>query len=114
MTNLELKTTLWDTEENWETYKNEILLDGQKVGEAYIMIDQEEDDQAYLEDFGINKEHRNQGIGTEVLNKLVEKHGRVYMAPTDENNQRLYDRLGEEWIGNAPEVDQGYGVYVIE
>ena len=109
-----LNKELWDTEGTWETTKNTILKDGQEVGVAYTMQDTEDEDKIYLEDFTVYEEHRNQGIGTEVLKILAkEAWDYVYMAPTDENNKRLYARLGEE-LDEAPEVDQGYGVYKIE
>ena len=113
MMNIKLKKTIWDTEETWETYKYEILLDGKKVGEAYTIINAEDDGPTYLEDFTINREERNKGVGTQVLKMLAEEAwDGIYMAPTDKNNQRLYERLGEE-MEDAPEVDQGFGVYII-
>lgn len=112
---IELRKSVWDQEGSWTTVKNEIYRDGLKVGEANIMVDSEDEDKIYLEDFNINKEFRNQGIGTEVLKMLAkEASDYLYMAPTDEDNQRLYARLGEELTTNDPEVDQGYGVYKIE
>lgn len=110
---INLNTNLFDTEGTWETYKHEIMLDGTKIGTAYTMTDTEDDDMTYLEDFDIDEAYRNQGYGTQVLKALAEKYNTIYMAPTDENNQRLYERLGQEMEGNVPEVDQGFGVYEI-
>lgn len=110
---MKINTTVFDTEGTWTTYKNEIEVDGQKVGTAYTMVDSE-DDRVYLEDIGIDKEYRNKGYGTQAINMLAKMHEYIYFAPTDENNQRLYERIAEEMECDVPEVDQGYGVYFIE
>jgi|SRR5690625_3345025 len=113
MKNIDIKREVFDTLENWTTYKNEILLDGKKVGTAYTMINLEDDSEVYLEDIGIEEEFRNRGIGTHVIKTLAGEYGFLYFAPTDENNKRLYERIAEEYIG-GPEVDQGFGVYYLE
>lgn len=114
MINLNLKTTLFDTEGTWETYKHEILVDGQTVGTAHTMTDIENDDETYLENIDICEGYRNKGYGSQTFYKLAEKYDYIYFAPTDENNQRLYERIAEEMTVDVPEVDQGYGVYFLE
>lgn len=114
MKKVEIKKTLVDELGTWETYKNEILVDGQKVGIAFTMTDTENDDKTYLEDIVIDRDYRNKGYGTQAINLLAKKHGYLYFAPTDEDNQRLYERIAEEITTDAPEVDQGFGVYFIE
>lgn len=114
MTNLKIIKSLFDTEGTWETTKNEILQNGVKVGTAYTIVNAEDDRKTYLEDIVIEEEYRNQGIGTWAINELAKEAGFLYFAPTCENNQRLYERIAEEYNTNVPEVDQGYGVYFIE
>ena len=114
MTNLKIIKSLFDTEGTWKTTKNEILQNGVKVGTAYTIVNTEDDRKTYLEDIGIDEEYRNQGIGAWAINELAKEAGFLYFAPTNENNQRLYERIAEEYDTNTPEVDQGYGVYFIE
>lgn len=114
MKNLEIKKELLFVEGTWQTIKNEILLNGQKVGIAYTVYDEENDDKTYLDNIDIDKEFQNQGIGTWAINTLAEEVGFLYFAPTDEDNKRLYERIAEEYDVNTPEVDQGFGVYYIE
>ena len=111
---MKLQTTIFDTEGTWTTYKNEILMNGQKVGTAYTMTDSEDEDRTYLESIDIDEDFRNLGYGTQAINKLAEINNFLYFAPTDENNKRLYERIAEEMEADVPEVDQGYGVYFLE
>ena len=113
MTNLEIRSSLYDTEGTWETIKHEIMVDGTKVGSAYTMTDTEDDSMTYLESIDIDENFRNHGYGTQAIKELVEKYRHIYLAPTDENNRRLYERLGKEMESDVPEVDQGFGVYEI-
>lgn len=114
MTNLTLNTSLFDQEGTYETYVAEILLDGNKVGRADIIIDTEDDAEVFLEWIGIDEEFRGQGLGTQVMTMLAKEYGFIYFAPADERNQELYERIAKEYDTNTPEVDQGYGVYYME
>lgn len=111
---MKLETTIFDTEGTWTTRKNEIIMNGQKVGTAYTMTDSEDEDRTYLEDIVIKAECRNKGYGTQAIRTLAKEYGYIYFAPTDENNKRLYERIAEEMETDVPEVDQGYGVYFLE
>ena len=111
---LNINSRLFDTEGNWKTYEHKFVVDGQEVGNAYLMVYDEDEDQAYVESIDIYEEHQSKGYGTEALKHLVSDYSDgIYLAPTNEDNQRLYNRLGEEMTGDVPEVDQGFGVYVI-
>lgn len=114
MKKINLETTILNKEGSWTTYKNEILVEGQKVGVAYTMTDGEDVAKTYLEDIEIYEEHRNKGYGTQAILKLAEINEYIYFAPTDEDNQRLYERIAEEMTVDVPEVDQGFGVYFLE
>lgn len=112
---LNINSKIFDTEGNWKTYENKFIVDGQEVGIAYLTVDDEDEDRAYVESIDIYEEHQNKGYGTEALKRLASDYfDGIYLAPTNEDNQRLYDRLGEEMTEDVPEVDQGYGVYTIK
>lgn len=113
MTAIKLEKKLFDTEGNYKTYTNDILLDGIQIGRADIIVNEEEE-LNYIEKIEISENYRNHGYGTYVLKELARLHDSIYLAPDNADAQRLYERLGEEWITNAPDVDQGYGVYIIE
>lgn len=113
MTNLTLTTNLFDTEGTYITYTEDIMVDGIKVGRADTIVNSEEDE-VYLEWIQIDDEFRGQGYGTKAMQMLAEKYGYIYFAPCDERNKELYERFAEEIEYNAPEVDQGYGVYYME
>lgn len=118
---MNIKKTIFDQLENWTTYQNQILINDEVVGEAFIMVQYDEDgdkeQEVYLEDIMIKEEYRNQGFGSKAIKMLAEENEFLFFAPTDENNQRLYERIAsdmEEDLSDVPEVDQGYGVYYIE
>lgn len=73
------------------------------------------DDGAYCERIDVEEDMRNQGIGSDFLRFLSTTYGDIYVAPDNEDAQRLYDRLGfdvtdrDDWCY----VDQGFGVYRI-
>ena len=114
---LELKRNLFDELEGFKTFEEVILVDGQEVGKAYTIVPPADAnyDEVYIESLDIEEEFRNSGYGTQALLALKEKYGDVYLAPTDENNKRLYERLGEKVSGEDryDAIDQGYGVYLI-
>lgn len=111
---MKLEKKLVKTLGTWETYAIDILVDNKKVGSADVMINTNDTDEVYIEWVGINEEFRNQGLGTKALNLLAETYGFIYFAPTDEDNQRLYERIADEYEVNIPEVDLGFGVYYME
>lgn len=106
---------LFDEENGWETVEHKIMVDGEQVGTAYT-ISHEDEDETYLEDIVIKAEFRNKGIGTETIRTLAKKYEYIYFAPTDENNQRLYERIAQEepTYKDHDAIDQGYGVYYLE
>ena len=118
---MKIETTKFDELGTWITYENKIIVDDQVIGKAYTMVEYDEDgdkeEQVYLEDIVINEEKRNEGYGTQAIKMLAEENDFLYFAPTDENNQRLYERIAsdmEEEMSDVPEVDQGFGVYFLE
>ena len=114
MRNITLVERLFDTEAGWETIEHTIMSDDLEVGKAYV-ITKEDEDESYLEDITIKAEHRNKGIGTATIRALAKEYGYIYFAPTDEDNQRLYERIAEEEPAHMDhEVDQGYGIYYLE
>lgn len=86
-------------------------LDGQEIGWASLSVSEN----AYCERIDIDEAHRNQGYGTAFLRALASEFGSVFVAPDNEDAQRLYDRLGwdvsdkDDWWA----IDQGFGVYEI-
>ncbi len=85
---------------------------------------------AYVDWIEVTEEFQGQGIGTSAIKELAKIYQAVYLAPTNENNARLYARLGEQVIGDDVEasedtyfyynnfdclyyLDQGYGVYEV-
>lgn len=115
MTNITLIEKLFDTEGDWLTIEHTIMSEGAEVGKAYV-ITRDGDDESYLEDIVIKKEFRNKGIGAQTIQELAKKYRYIYFAPTDENNQRLYERIAEEEPAykDHSSIDQGYGVYFLE
>lgn len=92
-------------------YKYTFFAEGTQIGEAYV-IDEVDKDRAYLENIDIYEPFQNKGYGTTAIKSIASEYWELYLAPTNEDNQRLYERLGED--GYDVEVDQGYGVYLID
>lgn len=115
MTNINLVERLFDEEGDWLTIEHTIMFEDVEVGKAYV-ITRDGDDESYLEDIVIKKEFRNKGIGTQTIQELAKKYRYIYFAPTDENNQRLYDRIASEEPAykDHDTINQGYGVYFLE
>lgn len=94
-----------------DTYKSEsyeYIVDGQTVGSALVMAGST----AYVERIDIDEPFRNRGYGTEFLQSLSDEYGFIYLAPDNEDAQRLYERIGYEYTGEDAEyLDQGFGVY---
>ena len=111
---MKLEKKLFNTLGTWDTFRMTILIDGKKVGSADVMINNDDLDEVYIEWIEVDEEFRGQGLGTKALKLLAETYGFIFFAPTDEDNQRLYERIAEEYGANAPEVDQGFGVYYME
>lgn len=111
---LELKKEFFDEEAGYKEYSIEILTDGEKIGRADVIVPpEEESDEVYLEWIEIYEDHRNNGFGSEAIKMLAEDFGFIYFAPCDEDNVRCYERIADLYETNAPEVDQGFGVYYI-
>ena len=53
-------------------------------------------DVLYVATIEIYEPYRNCGHGSSTLKQLAEKYGSIYLCPTDEDNERLYARLGKE------------------
>ena len=98
----------------------DIRFDGQTVGAASVTIGVTEDgkeihENAYCERIDVEEAYRNLGIGTAALKALSSEFGSIFLAPDNEDAQRLYDRIGYEVTdkGDWYAVDQGFGVYEI-
>ena len=114
MKKITLVEKLFDTEGDWLTIEHTIMNEGVEAGKAYI-ITREDADESYLEDITVKAEHRNKGIGTATIRALAKEYGYIFFAPTDEDNQRLYERIAEEEPAYKDhEVDQGFGIYYLE
>ena len=92
----------------------DIEVDGIIIGGGSMI--EEEDGTSYLERLDIDEEHRNQGHGTKALYEIREVYGSYFLAPDNEDAQRLYERVADEMkiidydaFGFA--VDRGFGVY---
>lgn len=109
MTNLKLKST--EEMGNSTVYEYVIENDGMGIGYVEVVTDE---DYTTINDIVIEEEFQNKGHGTQTIKMVVKEFGHVILAPTNEDNQRLYERLGCELTsGNLPEIDQGYGIYEI-
>lgn len=86
-----------------------IIVDGENIGSVSTM---EDEDSIYIERIDVDEAFRNRGHGTEALRMLSGMASTVYLAPDNEDAQRLYERIGYETY-SFPEVDQGFGVYEI-
>ncbi|MBR0076257.1 MAG: GNAT family N-acetyltransferase [Synergistaceae bacterium] len=64
-------------------------------------------DFGFVLSFEVFEAFRNKGYGTQILKMLAQKYGKIYLCPTDENNERLYARIGEEIdFAKCPEMIQ--------
>ena len=62
----------------------------------------------YVWCFIIDKPHRNNGIGTDILLRLARRYKRVYICPSNENSARLYARLGNKVDKCPKELQKPY------
>lgn len=108
----EIKKVSTTEEETYAAIEYVMTVDGEEIGWASVMVD---DNGAYCERIDIAEGHRNHGYGTELLKTLSDEFGSIYVAPDNEDAQRLYDRLGYDVSdkGDWCYVDQGFGVYEI-
>lgn len=108
---VELKTVGTRNEDGYTSETRNIMVNAEKVGFVNLMIDEE---YTYCECIAICEEHRNKGIGTQVLEELSSEFCGIVVAPDNEDARRLYERLGREWVHeDAGYIDQGFGVYEI-
>ncbi|MBR0075580.1 MAG: GNAT family N-acetyltransferase [Synergistaceae bacterium] len=61
------------------------------------------EEQNYVASIEVFEEFRNKGYGTEILKAFAQKYGKIYLCPTNEDNERLFARLGKE-TENFPET----------
>ena len=112
-----------DTAEEQDYHEFEIFADDEKVGTIEV-VDRfsDDNDTCYVERIDVDEAFRGHGIGTEVLTSTLWNecgYRYVVVAPDNEDAQRLYERIGEEYnfIPGCDQdfgySDQGYGVYVI-
>lgn len=99
------------TEDSYQAIGYSIRLDGVEIGTAGV-IDGEPI--AYVERIDIDESQRNRGYGSKALQRLSDLYGEIIIAPDNEDAQRLYDRLGQEYHGDVADyLDEGFGVYRI-
>ena len=102
-----LQQTYREDEDSYSYEGYSIMVDGNEVGFANLMID---DTSTYIERLDINEESRNKGFGTQAITMISGMYDKVFAAPDNASSRRLLERLGYEtteyWM-----VDQGYGVY---
>lgn len=93
-------------------YAYNLVSCGQVIGSATV---KEDDDKAYLTSIDIDDGFRNNGYGTIVTRTLSEMFDGLYVAPDNEDANRLFWRIGWgiPWE-KAAHLDQGYGVYYIK
>lgn len=95
----------------------DIEVNGIIVGGADMNEAETESDFNYLERIDIDKEHQGKGYGTAALYELAKMYGAYYLAPDNEDAQRLYERVAEEVNDGTlyhevlVHIDQGFGVY---
>lgn len=108
----EIKRISTREEDTYTSIGYVMLLDGQEIGWASVQVDSSS---AYCERIDIDEANRNHGFGTELLRSLSDEFGSIFVAPDNEDAQRLYDRLGYDVTdkGDWWAVDQGFGVYEI-
>lgn len=92
---------------------------------AFIKIDflDEDESDGYVDYIEVEEGCRGQGIGTALIREVMKDFYKLYFAPTDENNARLYARLGEQVVGDDVTTgvpyeclyyfDQGFGIYKV-
>lgn len=107
-----IKTFIEDlSNDDTKAYEADIEVDGQTVG--YVEFTDTDDD-IIISNILVKDEFRNQGIGTAVLKQMISEYYSVTLAPDNEDAKRLYERLGfEEVTSDAPEIEQGFGVWTI-
>jgi ribosomal protein S18 acetylase RimI-like enzyme len=96
----------------------DIEVDGIIIGGGSMVEAESDDDFNYLERLDIDEAHRNQGHGTAALYELAKVYGSYYLAPDNEDAQRLYERVADEikqgdYDSFGFAIDQGFGVYEI-
>ena len=108
----DIKLTRTIDEGSYTAMEYVMTLDGEEIGWASLNVDSKS---SYCERIDIDEAHRNHGHGTAFLKALSDEYGSIFLAPDNEDAQRLYDRLGYDVTdkGDWWAVDQGYGVYEI-
>ena len=95
-------------------YDADLMESGEKVGYVQVIESYDECGEvtcAYLASIEVIASHRNQGIGSKAIKELSEKYGAIYLCPTNEDNARLYARLGEEVESFPHELQGAYDEY---
>ncbi|MBR0075681.1 MAG: GNAT family N-acetyltransferase [Synergistaceae bacterium] len=95
--------TLANKQVDFNFYDGDVHIGYMQFFEGYD--DEGELDFGFVMSFEIFEAFRNKGYGTQILKMLAQKYGKIYLCPTDEDNERLYARIGEE-IEKCPEMIQ--------
>lgn len=88
----------------------DITSGGEAAGVLTVIVSDESP--AYIERIDIDEDKRGRGIGTTAIHIVADTYDGVALAPDSEDSARLYARIGREY--DLPEIDQGYGVYIVD
>lgn len=107
--------TLKHTDEEIGLEYYDIILKGTKIGDFEFAPKQN-----CVTWIGIDEEYQGKGIGTQILRTISNDFGTIYLAPMDEDNEKLYKRIGSQ-VDEGSKVyndwgfghDQGFGLYEI-
>lgn len=95
-------------------YDADIEADGEKIGYVQMFVNYDEDGDistAYLATIEIDEQHRCKGYGEEALKTLASQYGGIYLCPSNERCEHLYNRIGEEIEDCPEELEGSYSEY---
>lgn len=107
---MELQERRFQDEDSYAAIGYAIIADGAEVGMMTVIVSEETP--AYIERIDIDEDKRGHGIGTKAIRLAADSFDGVALAPDSEDSERLYKRIGRAY--DLPEIDQGYGVYIVD
>ncbi len=90
-------------------YDADIKVNGETIGYVQMFENYDEDGDistAYLATIEIDEQQRCKGYGAEAIKALTAQYGGIYLCPSNERCENLYQRIGEE-IEDIPEELEG-------
>ena len=108
-----------DDEETLKFYELEIKKESDARTVKFKIFDEDEDKNlliadmelfeskefCYIMSLFVSEPYRNRGYGTQILKTVARKHNHVYICPLNDDNVRLFNRIGEK-TENFPRVLQ--------